>query len=85
MSAETVKVVKIRAATDAAFRESLFADVESALAGYDLTEAEINDFKNMSHEDLDKSAKDAPEERKSMGIHIGNDPSSTRGPGTVRK
>lgn len=67
MSAETVDTVLARAMNDAAFAEDLFTKPDEALAGYDLTEEEMQGLKNMSREDFSKYAMAAPEERKSMG------------------
>lgn len=65
MSAETVDTVLAKAMNDATFAEALFTNPDQALAGYDLTEEEMQSLKNMSREDFDKYAMTAPEERKS--------------------
>ena len=66
MSAEIVETVLAKAMSDEAFAEALFTNADQALAGYDLTQEELETLKNMSREDFMKSAMATPEERKSM-------------------
>ena len=68
MSAETVDTLLAKAMNDAAFAEALFTKPDEALAGYNLTEEEMQSLKNMSREDFDKYAMATPEERKSMTV-----------------
>ena len=58
MSKEALQSVIGRAVTDAQFRNTLFANPESALAGYDLTPAEITSLKAIDAETLDQMAGD---------------------------
>ena len=67
MSTKGIEEVLSRAMSDAAFAESLFADVEKALTGFDLTTEEADSFKALSREDLSKMAQASPEERRSFG------------------
>ena len=67
MSQQTVESVLTRAMGDAAFAESLFANPEKALTGFDLTAEEIASFKELAREDLGKMAQASLEERKSFG------------------
>jgi len=66
MSAKGIEAVLTRAMSDPAFADALFADVEKALAGFDLTGQELELFKGMSRADFEAYAKASPEERKSM-------------------
>ena len=70
----TIETILSRAMSDAAFAEQLFADTEKALAGYNLTTAEIAKLKGMSHGDLNSMTALAPEERKSMVRKAGEKP-----------
>jgi len=67
MSIKGVEEVLSRAMSDATFAESLFADAEKALVGFDLTAEEADSFKTLFREDLSKMAQASPEERKSFG------------------
>jgi hypothetical protein len=68
MSKETIETVLTRAMDDESFAELLFTNADQALAGYDLTQEELEAFKKMPREELDKYAKASPEERKSLGV-----------------
>jgi hypothetical protein len=70
MSEKTVETILTRAMSDASFAETLFANPEKALAGYDLTSDEIANVKGMSRADFDKYSSVSPEERKSLGHGI---------------
>ena len=67
MSAQSVESVLSKAMGDAVFAESLFANPEQALSGFDLTAEELANLKSMSRADFEQFAKAMPEERKSMG------------------
>ena len=68
MSATSVETILSRAMSDAKFADSLFANPEQSLAGYDLTLEETTSLKAMTRADIDAFARASPEERKSMGI-----------------
>ena len=68
MSQQTVESILTRAMSDAAFADSLFANPEKALSGFDLTAEEIANLKAMSRAEFEKYSKATPEERKSFGI-----------------
>lgn len=63
MSQQTVESILTRAMSDAAFAESLFANPEKALTGFDLTAEEVANLKGMSRAEFFNAT---PEERKSM-------------------
>ncbi|MCK6568857.1 MAG: hypothetical protein DCC59_10670 [Chloroflexi bacterium] len=67
MSQQTVESILTRAMSDAVFADSLFANPEKALTGFDLTAEEVASLKGMSRAEFDKAAKGTPEERKSFG------------------
>jgi len=67
MSAQSVETILSRAMSDAKFADSLFANPEQTLAGYDLTVDESTALKDMSRADVEAFAKASPEERKSFG------------------
>lgn len=67
MSQQTIESVLTRAMSDAAFAELLFANPDSALAGFDLTAEEVASFKGLAREDLSKMAQASLEDRKSFG------------------
>jgi hypothetical protein len=67
MSAESVETILSRAMSDAKFAESLFANPEPTLAGYDLTTEEAAAFKSIDRADVEAFEKASPEERKSFG------------------
>jgi hypothetical protein len=78
MSTEAVESVLSRGMSDTAFADTLFANVEKALAGIDLTAEEVEKFKSISRADFD-SILASPEGRKSFtgirvaqGFKIGN-------------
>jgi hypothetical protein len=52
MALQVVKNVLLRAATDAKFRKQLFADPETVLSKYDLTEEEKQCLKELDEETL---------------------------------
>jgi hypothetical protein len=56
MSREGLQAVIGRAITDEEFRLMLFADPDAALAGYELTEAEVAAVKTVDAESLDACA-----------------------------
>jgi hypothetical protein len=66
----TIETILTRAMSDPAFADLLFADVEKALVGYDLTPEELTSLKSISHIEIDKFAAASPEERKSFSIHL---------------
>jgi hypothetical protein len=66
MSAESVNTILTRAMSDQAFADSLFANMDQVLRGFDLTPEEFSKFKGMSRADFGKYAAASPEERKSM-------------------
>jgi hypothetical protein len=70
VSAQTIETILSRAMSDATFAETLFANPEKALAGYDLTADEIANVKGMARTDFDKFSSASPEERKSMGFQL---------------
>jgi hypothetical protein len=72
MSADNVKKIIGRAVTDAAFRELLFNKPDEALAGYDLTEAEIASLKNLTREQFDATASKLEERVSRAGMHLGD-------------
>ncbi|MCK6568855.1 MAG: Os1348 family NHLP clan protein [Anaerolineales bacterium] len=53
MSQQTVESVLTRAMSDAAFADSLFANPEKALTGFDLTAEEIASLKGMSRAEFE--------------------------------
>jgi hypothetical protein len=65
MSTEAVESVLSRAMSDAAFADTLFANAEKALSGFDLTGEEVEKFKGLSRADFD-TLMASPEERKSF-------------------
>ena len=67
MSQQTVESILTRAMSDTAFADSLFANPEQALTGFDLTAEEVTNLKAMSRADFEQYAKATPEERKSFG------------------
>jgi hypothetical protein len=56
MSKEAVQQIIGKAVTDAEFRNTLFADPNKALEGYDLTEQEIAGLKTLDAETMDTMA-----------------------------
>ena len=66
MSQQTVESILTKAMSDSAFANALFADLDKALAGYDLTAEEMSSLKSMSRADFEKAANGSPEERKSF-------------------
>ena len=58
MSQEQVQDVVGRAVADPAFRTVLFNDPNQALAGYDLTDAEIAALRGLTPEQFDADAAD---------------------------
>ena len=56
MSKEALESVIGRAVTDSEFRQSLFANPDEALAGFDLTDQEIAGLKTLDAETLDSMA-----------------------------
>ena len=67
MSQQTVESILTQAMSDPAFANSLFANPDFALSGFDLTAEEISNLKSMSRADFEQYAKATPEERKSLG------------------
>jgi hypothetical protein len=57
MSREALEAIIGRAVIDVEFRLALFADPDSALAGYDLTEGELTALKTLDAESLDAFAR----------------------------
>ena len=56
MSRDALEAVIGRAVIDEEFRLALFADPDSALAGYELTEAELAALRTLDAENLDAFA-----------------------------
>ncbi len=56
MSAEQVKIVLGRAVREPEFRGLLFRDPGQAIAGYELTEAELSSLKGLTPENFDSMA-----------------------------
>ena len=67
MSAQSVENILSRAMSDAKFADSLFANLEQALAGFELTAEETSKFKGLSRAEFD-SLMSSPEERKSFSL-----------------
>lgn len=70
MSKEAVQAVIGKAVTDSEFREALFANPDEALAGYELTEAEIAALKSIDAETMESFA-GSLDERISKAFAIG--------------
>ena len=66
MSSKGIEDVLNRAMSDAAFGDLLFADLEQALAGFELTAEEASKFKGLSRAEFE-ALMSSPEERKSFG------------------
>ena len=58
MSAENLEKIIARAVEDEKFRELLFKNPEAAVAGFDLSEAEIAILKSLAAENFDAAARD---------------------------
>lgn len=58
MSATAVEKVITRAVKDEAFRTQLFSEPTAALAGYDLTDAEIETLSSLNEDNFDSFAGD---------------------------
>ena len=54
--------------SEPAFAEAVFADLEKALAEYDLSTNELAKFKDISRADFDAFVAASPEERKSFAV-----------------
>jgi len=70
MSKEAVQAVIGKAVTDSRFREALFASPDEALAGYELTEAEVAALKSIDAETMESFA-GSLDERISKAFAIG--------------
>jgi hypothetical protein len=70
MSAQSVEAILSRAMSDAKFADSLFANPDQALAGFELTAEESNTFKGMARADFDKLFQASPEDRKSFALTL---------------
>ena len=70
MSIESVQNIIGRAASDATFRALLFSDPGQALAGYDLTDAEIATLRNLTPETFNSGIADL-EARISRSVVLG--------------
>ena len=70
MSKEAVQTVIGKAVADTKFREALFANPDAALAGYDLTQDEINALKSVDAESMETLAGNL-DERISKAFVIG--------------
>ena len=68
MSKEALQSVIGKAVTDAQFRNTLFADPDTALAGYDLTPSEIAALKAIDAETLDNVAGDLDDRMSKVSI-----------------
>jgi len=62
-----IETILSRAMSEPDFADKLFSDPESALAGYELSSAELAQFKKMSRADF---AALSPEDRKSMALNF---------------
>jgi len=62
-----IETILSRAMSEPEFADRLFSDPESALAEYDLSSAELDQFKKMSRTDF---AALTPEDRKSMALNF---------------
>lgn len=69
-----IESILFRAMSEPKFAEQLFENPEDALAGYQLSDREIDQFKRISR---DRSIVSTPEERKSPSLSATN--ASTRG------
>lgn len=67
MSQQTIESILTRAMSDASFAETLFAEPDSALAGFDLTAEEIAKFKGLTRTQFQSMS---IEDRKSFGIIV---------------
>jgi len=65
----TINTVLSRMMSEPAFADAVFADVEKALAEYNLSTDELAKFKDISRADFDAFASASPEERKSFGLN----------------
>jgi hypothetical protein len=68
MLTKAIETILTRAMSDAAFADLLFANLESALAGYELTTEEIANLKGMSRADFAHFQSASPEERRSFSL-----------------
>jgi hypothetical protein len=68
MSAQIVETILSRAMSDAKFANSLFANPDQALVGFELTSEEVANFKSLSRAEFDAMTAASPEERKSFSI-----------------
>ena len=71
MSKETVSEILTKAITGKEYRELLFSNPDVALAGYDLTEQEVNALKEMDRTTFDTAAA----ELEARVLKAGGDPS----------
>jgi hypothetical protein len=65
----TLETILSRAMGDPAFADQLFADPETALAGYDLSPEELALLKSMPRSEAGASGP-APEERRSFTLYV---------------
>ncbi len=71
MPAKGIEDVLSQAMNDPVFADLLLADMDQALAGFDLTPEEITTLKAMSRTDFDAASTLAPEERRSFSASTG--------------
>lgn len=69
MAAPTIQTIIARAMAEADFRELLFTNPDQALSGYELSEAEINNLKNLPRVEFDRALNGSPEERISFQLN----------------
>ena len=72
----TITTILDRMMNEPAFADAVFANVEKALAEYDLSADDIAKFKEISRADFEVFASASPEERKSLasgGTGVVND------------
>ena len=69
MSTQSIETVLYRAMSDSDFADSLFANPEKVLAGFDLTAAEAANFQGLSRAEFE-ALTSRPEERKSFIISV---------------
>ena len=71
MSLKTIEIILDRAMGDAKFAAQMLTNPKEALATYDLTAEEIQQFESLSMADFDAFSNTSPDERKSLGLALG--------------
>ena len=64
----TLETILSRMMSESAFAEAVLADAEHALAGYNLSAAEIEKFKSLTQVDFEALVTASPEARQSMAV-----------------